>query len=335
MSALLRPLSAPARGRRLAPFAVGMVAGIALIALEGDRSERLLVERLAAVGLAGLLTVAVVFVPWRRLPSQVELVPGFAVLAVVGLLVADSGETSLYKPLVLLPELWFAVYAGRVVLGVAVIASDAILLANVLFSGGRVAAGDVRVSLLWAGVVTAVPLAMHRCVSDLQRRAALADRDYVTDLLSRRAWEERLPDELARAKRDGHALSIALFDLDEFKRYNDRHGHQAGDSLLRQVAIAWGGQLRTTDLLARFGGDEFSSALPGCSAEDALPRAIRLLEATPGEIGASAGIAEWDGAEGPESLIERADAALYEAKRTQGPAVVAAACRPEQHRPRT
>ncbi|HET7044068.1 MAG TPA: GGDEF domain-containing protein [Gaiellaceae bacterium] len=314
MSLMLRPISERGRGRRLAPFAVGVLGGLAFISTESAGSGRLLAARLGAVAVVGILAAAVAFVPWSRLPARLETVPGFGVLAVVGLVVAGSGAQSAYAPLVMLPLLWFAVYAERVALTAAIVLADVFLLANVLGSSGAVEAGAVRAAVLWSVIVTVAPWALHRFVHDLQHRAALADRDYVTELLSRRAWEERLPEELARARRDGKPLSIALLDLDRFKQYNDAHGHQAGDTLLRQVAMAWGERLRSTDLLARFGGDEFCAALPGCAAEDARGRATRLLAATPAGIEASVGIAEWADGESVEALVRRADRALYEAK---------------------
>jgi diguanylate cyclase (GGDEF)-like protein len=105
-----------------------------------------------------------------------------------------------------------------------------------------------------------------------------------------------------------------MLDLDRFKAYNDEHGHQTGDRLLKAAAGAWRGQLRATDVLARYGGEEFSLVLPRCEPEDALVLLTRLREATPEEQTVSVGLAMWDGEEAPESLIARADEALYEAK---------------------
>ncbi len=322
MSSLSRPLSTYGRGRRLGPFVVGVVGGLGLLTLQGVTSERVLLARLAAIGLMATVTVAVAMVPWARLPAELESAPAFVVLVVVGLLVSGSGVSSQYAPLVMLPLLWFSVYAGRLALGAAIVVADSVLLSNVLATGDPIEPNAVRAALLWSAVVTVVPWALQRFVHDLQHRAALADRDYVTGLLSRRGWEERLPDEVSRARRDQKPLTIVLLDLDDFKQYNDVYGHQAGDALLRQVAIAWDDALRSTDLLARFGGDEYCAALPGCSAEDAHARVMRLLAITPGEVRASAGAAEWAEGETLESLVRRADRALYEAKANGGQGVV-------------
>ena len=149
----------------------------------------------------------------------------------------------------------------------------------------------------------------------LSRLEAVARTDDLTGLRNRRAWEEELPRELGRAERDAGPLSVAMLDLDHFKRFNDERGHQAGDRLLKQAASAWAGRLRVIDVLARYGGEEFALALPGCGLEDALALVEGLRSATPGGQTCSAGVATWDGQEGPEELLGRADRALYSAKR--------------------
>jgi diguanylate cyclase (GGDEF)-like protein len=150
----------------------------------------------------------------------------------------------------------------------------------------------------------------------LERLEQLARTDALTALPNRRAWEEELPRELARAARTGSAVSVALIDLDRFKLYNDRYGHQAGDRLLAAAAAEWQVVLRQTDRLARYGGEEFGLVLPDCGLEDAVRLVERLRAATPRAETCSAGIAEWDGSEVGEALVARADDALYAAKRS-------------------
>ena len=148
----------------------------------------------------------------------------------------------------------------------------------------------------------------------LGRMERIARTDELTGLANRRSWEEELPREIARGWRGGTSLCVAMLDLDRFKRYNDGHGHQAGDRLLKEAAGAWQSMLRPYDLLARYGGEEFGVILPGCGAADALGIVERLRAATPHGVTCSAGVAEWDGEEHAEALVGRADAALYEAK---------------------
>ena len=158
----------------------------------------------------------------------------------------------------------------------------------------------------------------------LGRLEQLARTDELTSLPNRRAWEQELPRELARAWREDRRLCVAMLDLDHFKDFNDRQGHQAGDRLLQQAAGAWQAALRPYDILARYGGEEFAVMLPGCTIDDAMRLVERLRAVTPGGESCSAGIAEWDGDEQPNALVGRADAALYRAKRSGRDRTVAA-----------
>jgi diguanylate cyclase (GGDEF)-like protein len=153
--------------------------------------------------------------------------------------------------------------------------------------------------------------------------AEVARTDDLTGLANRRAWDEALTRELARSKRESTPLSIGIIDFDRFKDYNDVHGHQAGDRLLKQLAAAWRDQLRATDVLARYGGEEFALALPGCDLSDATVLIERMRAATPAEQTVSAGIAVWDGDESAEDLFGRADRALYAAKEAGRDRIVA------------
>jgi len=109
-------------------------------------------------------------------------------------------------------------------------------------------------------------------------------------------------------------MAIAMLDLDRFKDYNDSHGHQDGDRLLKEAAAAWRAELREGDVLARYGGEEFAVALHHCPLEEARAIVERMRGATPGGVTCSAGIASSDGAEDPAAFLERADRALYQAK---------------------
>jgi diguanylate cyclase (GGDEF)-like protein len=157
---------------------------------------------------------------------------------------------------------------------------------------------------------------------DSLRRLALTDE--LTGLPNRRAWEEAVRRELARAMRDRHPVCIAVLDLDGFKRFNDEHGHQAGDRVLADSSRAWQSQLRSSDVLARYGGEEFAALIPAWPLEIAVEVVERLRLATAGGLTASAGVAAWDGRETGEELFGRADAALYEAKQSGRDRTIAA-----------
>jgi diguanylate cyclase (GGDEF)-like protein len=157
----------------------------------------------------------------------------------------------------------------------------------------------------------------------------LSRQDALTHIANRRYFDSYLAQELKRAARDRTELSLILLDVDFFKRYNDRYGHQAGDDCLRQVAGALTAACRRpADLAARYGGEEFAIILPGTHAEGGLMVADAMREgiaklAVPhadSEVGScvtiSQGIATLlPGAPGsPEQLISCADQALYAAK---------------------
>jgi diguanylate cyclase (GGDEF)-like protein/PAS domain S-box-containing protein len=148
----------------------------------------------------------------------------------------------------------------------------------------------------------------------LARLQSTARTDPLTGLPNRRVWDEDLEREIARARRHGGSLCLAMLDLDRFKAFNDEYGHQAGDQLLAASAAAWRPALRATDTIARYGGEEFALLLPHSDEDSALIVVERLLEVVPLGQTASAGVAVWDGTETAEALLARADSALYRAK---------------------
>jgi diguanylate cyclase (GGDEF)-like protein len=149
----------------------------------------------------------------------------------------------------------------------------------------------------------------------LTRLERAARTDDLTGLPNRRAWDEHLARELARAERLDAPLCVAMLDLDHFKQYNDRFGHQAGDRFLKEAAAAWQARTRESDLVARYGGEEFAVAVLDCELAEAAELLESLREQTPEGASCSVGLAQWDRAESPPALVARADAALYEAKR--------------------
>lgn len=148
----------------------------------------------------------------------------------------------------------------------------------------------------------------------LERLNDLARTDPLTELSNRRAWQEELRREIARANRSGRELSIGIIDLDRLKEFNDCWGHPAGDRLLFTVAARWRKRLRLTDLLARIGGDEFAMTLPACGLAQGVSLADQLRDSMPDGHSCSIGIVEWSPGESSDELLARADRALYEAK---------------------
>ena len=158
---------------------------------------------------------------------------------------------------------------------------------------------------------------------ELARQAA---RDSLTGMLNRRAFMAEFERELARVRRGGTVLSLAMFDLDHFKKLNDLYGHPAGDEVLRSIAATMQASIRQPDILGRYGGEEFALLMPDTDADMAMRVAGRIRVAVqmhgvewngrPLSITLSGGIAAF-GVNGvtSDALIAAADAALYEAKR--------------------
>jgi diguanylate cyclase (GGDEF)-like protein len=144
----------------------------------------------------------------------------------------------------------------------------------------------------------------------------LARTDALTGVANRRAWDEELPRALERSKRTGLPLCVVLVDLDHFKKFNDEHGHQAGDRLLSDMSAAFTAELRKDDQLARYGGEEFALLLNGCDAAQARATLERLSKVMPQRQTFSAGIVQCDGSEDARAVVALADRALYQAKST-------------------
>ncbi len=160
-----------------------------------------------------------------------------------------------------------------------------------------------------------------------QETLELSIRDGLTGILNRRALDERFELEWSRARRDGAPLSVVMLDIDHFKHYNDEHGHQAGDDVLRRVAQLLENSLRKVDAVARYGGEEFCVILPRATKEEAEQVAKKLRRTIAeadfwrgylqplGRVTISCGVATTpDDTDVREELIGLADDALYGAK---------------------
>lgn len=191
--------------------------------------------------------------------------------------------------------------------------------ALLMFQASRhVITDSVAIAISSAGlfllVVTRMAGLLRQVEIQARRLRELARVDELTGLPNRRAWSAELPLAIERARRDGTPVSIALLDLDHFKRFNDTYGHPAGDQLLRAATAGWRSRLRSVDLIGRYGGEEFIVLLPMADAAEASQVLERLREVTPAGQTFSAGVATWDGHETSDELIVCADSALYAAK---------------------
>jgi diguanylate cyclase (GGDEF)-like protein len=148
----------------------------------------------------------------------------------------------------------------------------------------------------------------------MQQLSELARTDSLTNLTNRRAWNEEFPQRLERAKRNQQPMTVAMIDLDHFKRFNDTRGHLEGDAFLREMGSALRGSFRVNDFIARYGGEEFVVAFENCDLEQAQVLLARLSTVIPYAQTFSAGITQTDGSEMPEVVLDRADKAMYAAK---------------------
>lgn len=139
-------------------------------------------------------------------------------------------------------------------------------------------------------------------------------RDTLTGLLNRRGLVDAAARCIDDAERTGRTWSLVAVDLDGFKQVNDRFGHNAGDRLLVATADRWRALLRSDDVLARIGGDEFVLLLLADPAQ-AVATVDRMRHCTPPEVGVSAGVTPWSWATSLDEAMHEADMALYEAKR--------------------
>ena len=190
--------------------------------------------------------------------------------------------------------------------------------ADVASAGARLQAGQDQAAQLSARV--------RDLESDLRRLSEEVSTDALTQVANRRGLAQAFEAESARHARDGATLAVALIDIDNFKKLNDSLGHSVGDEALKSLAVRVRAALRPVDHVARFGGEEFVLLLPATDvgqAQEALTRLQRELTASlfmhEGRevfVTFSGGVTAWRSGEAIDAAIERADEALYEAKRS-------------------
>lgn len=187
--------------------------------------------------------------------------------------------------------------------------------------------------LLFLATLAVLVTAVGWLVSGLRRRLALAEArirdmaitDELTGLRNRRHITHRLAEEVSRSRRSGRPLSVLMFDVDHFKRVNDQRGHAVGDRVLRAVARRLADAVRSDDLVARVGGEEFCVLLPGADLAAAaevgerIRTAVREASVADADcavrVTVSAGVSTLEPGDDELSFVSRADLRLYEAKR--------------------
>ena len=184
------------------------------------------------------------------------------------------------------------------------------------------------------GLLRRLGVKVSLCLSNVtahEKLSFLAYHDALTGLLNRRVMASVLAREVERSERYGHPLSVVFIDVDDFKAVNDTYGHELGDALLRHLAGILSDSCRTSDVVARFAGDEFVVILPdgsAASARNLMQRVCRSASQKPLQtpaarvaVNISFGIASLEPGKGqsPETLLQRADQELYRVKRSKKP----------------
>jgi diguanylate cyclase len=171
--------------------------------------------------------------------------------------------------------------------------------------------------LTLAGFMVAA-FTIRRLVVELRDAVGQVERlsrtDQLTGVSNRWAWDEELPREIARARRDHSVLTVALLDLDRFDAFNQLRGHPEGDRLLQRMAATWREVLRDSDFIARYDGAQFAVLLRRCDVENGMIIVERLRMAVPEDQTASAGLARWNGRDTADELMRRVEESLTAAK---------------------
>jgi diguanylate cyclase len=172
--------------------------------------------------------------------------------------------------------------------------------------------------------VAAMEAHSEQMQEQVRKERLRAMTDLLTQLPNREAWQERLSFEFNRWQRYQHPLTIAVLDIDHFKRVNDSYGHKAGDRVLQLVARELQQRLRNTDFIARYGGEEFVALFPETTAEDARQVLDSLRDyvgklpfhfsGEPVRITVSVGVSPFGAGDSADQVFDRADRALYQAK---------------------
>jgi diguanylate cyclase (GGDEF)-like protein len=287
-------------------YLIGGLLVLASLALPGWVQDA---GSLLAIGVAAVLSGVGILALHRHLSDgSCQLLVALGSLLVGAAMVAGEGgpATTTYGAF----YIWVGMYAALffaprpATAHIAWAGTCHVVALVVATEGGRWLAQTV----LLFGAITATALVVGALVRQIRTAAAT---DPLTGLPNRRSFDQHLDMELARAHRADRRVALLALDLDGFKEVNDREGHAAGDQLLVEAGRSWASVLRTGELLARSGGDEFVVLLPDTQHAGARRVAARIAASTPAPLGVSVGIAISEPGDTRDALVRRADEALY------------------------
>ena len=310
----------PRQRRRAMRFALlGNVIPIAIATASGFDSH----DTVFFIGAAGACIAPVVVTALsRRQPIPFYFAAYGGLVCLTMLQAGSGGAASGYSILTLMAMVWFGLFATdrELAIGCGVLAACAYLPMLVFGPPDYPVEWGHATLLLFigctvAGALRALTRETEKLTSQLRHEAVI---DSLTGLLNRRGWEDAAERQLAAARRQGSPLALVMIDLDHLKEVNDTHGHDEGDSALREVADGLRLSLRASDVLGRLGGDEFVALLTAARSERALEAVKRAQRDASDHARFSAGVAAWDGHESLDELVRRGDMALYAAKMAGG-----------------
>jgi diguanylate cyclase (GGDEF)-like protein len=302
---------------------LGGVLGLLLTAVGNDNQRETL--SLVLISVASLVLGVIAFVGYTRLPHAFfhgALLFGTGLITIAGADGAPGGEAAYafyYVWIVFVACLFFSIGAAALHAAVAAGAFAAILL---------VRDNPFEINLLVSAIATfgatgaIVGILRARVEGVASALASEVNTDPMTGLINRRGFDAGFRAEVDRAAKLGRSLSLIICDLDRFKAVNDELGHEEGDLTLGRASAAIAEATRTSDLVARLGGEEFGVVLPETDAEGAFAVAERIrnsirveFDGFPVTVTASCGVAALEVGAAHEDLFRAADAALYVAKR--------------------
>jgi diguanylate cyclase (GGDEF)-like protein len=292
----------------------GIVAGVLALAFttaEHNASGAVIATLACAIVIA-VVIVGVRLALGARIPTWFDqLNMGIATILVSAGAAVDPSTHVDFADLYVWIALYAALYFQPVVATLQIAGAGAAYAVVLAASSG--VENPLATWLTTFGAVSVLAVVVTGLVGELRNASR---EDALTHLANRRYWDERVAEEVERARREGTPLSLVLIDIDDFKEVNDRYGHQAGDRILCQFAEGWQGTIRGSgDFVARLGGDEFGLLAPNTDERGIDLMTQRLHEVSPDGISCSYGVATWDGHETVTDFFRRADDVLYRAKR--------------------
>lgn len=262
-----------------------------------------------AIGISSVIAGAVILLmqhPMRMSLLRCWTIGGFVALS---FLIANS-TTQLGTALGAVPYLWFCVFFGAYLEPREARVQTLLLCA--CFGIALIFSEVPSTPSLWVIYTATIIITTEALLSSNHALRIRARQDPLTGLLNRRGFEESIDPILALAERGDKPTAMVVIDLDGFKEVNDSHGHHEGDRMLARVASSWTSVKRDSDLIARYGGDEFIVALPDTTAEEALVMVERLRASDP--LSWSFGLVEVHSRDDYTGALRLADRILYDAK---------------------